>query len=658
MAQLQNDPVGESIRKDKIIIQLGFEEYQYLGDSLRATQLNLRVRSYLRTLASLVMHAKEECYLQRGYSFETEDFFTRDHLRFIEIAIEKLNAETKSVHKKKAYGCVLKKSAEAIRSLYLSNGEDDKALEVSKFETCLNSRWKYIFRAAEVVAQRRRMECSRRPANLPCIEDLQTVRKHLEDKRGLFLRCKKLKSSHYIDIRRIVVCRLMLFNSRRANEVSSMKISEVKNAISNSWLSKDDISDDYFIGYLQGKNPMKPVSVIIPNNLKPLLQFLINDDVRKEASVYKSNKLAFPSTNSNLAVSGYHEFRILCLELNITVASSKVRHFMSTIKEKYFPNTENGELWVEHMGHSKEINKNVYQTPRAAQTVKQVGFILGEIDRALLSKSLPEKGSKDKAQFTDSSISIRNIKEAADTSNIAAAISKGSCEDDSFCSEATEEEHHNRSDACNKETHINSLRSTQNSKENCHSGDDELGLDLSHDSPTSDIFKSNQNYSEIDEESNNPLDFIPQEFKTPVKAEKKSVSQQQFNTPTCSSPQKFEQEQFNTPTCSSPQKFEQEQFNTPTCSSPQKFETPVKDDASLQKQESCITQCRPTPRLKSGRRRVEWHTDDTNMIKKFFRDKRPIKMNLEEFIERYDSKTLTGFTSKNSVTFLRQSSKY
>ena len=125
----------------------------------------------------------------------------------------------------------------------------------------------------------------------------------------------------------------MLFNSRRANEVSSMKISEVKDAISNSWLSKDDISDEYCIGYLQGKNPMKPVSVIIPNNLKPLLQFLINGDVRKEASVYKSNKFAFPNTNSNLAVSGYHEFRILCLELNIIVASSKVRHFMSTIKE-------------------------------------------------------------------------------------------------------------------------------------------------------------------------------------------------------------------------------------------------------------------------------------------------------------------------------------
>ena len=177
LAQLQNDPVGESIRKDQTIIQLGFEEYQYLGDSLRATQLNLRVCSYLRTLASLVMHAKEECYLQKGYSFETGDFFTRDHLRFIEIAIEKLNAETKSVHKKKAYGCVLK-SAEAIRSLYLANGEDDKALEVSKFETCLNSRWKYIFRAAEVVAQRR-MECSRLPANLPCIEDLQTIRKQI-----------------------------------------------------------------------------------------------------------------------------------------------------------------------------------------------------------------------------------------------------------------------------------------------------------------------------------------------------------------------------------------------------------------------------------------------------------------------------------------------
>ena len=181
---------------------------------------------------------------------------------------------------------------------------------------------------------------------------------------------------------------------------------------------------------------------------------------------------------------------------------------------------------------------------------------------ALLSKSLPEKGHKDKAEFTDSSISIGNIKEAADTSNIAAAISKGSCEDDSFCSEATEEEHHNRSDACNNETHINSLRYAQNIEENCHSGDDELGLDLSHDSPTGDIFKSNQNYSEIDEESNNLLDFITQEFRTPVKAKKKSVSQ--------------------------------EQFNTPTYSSPQKFKTPVKDDASLQKQESCITPCRPT----------------------------------------------------------------
>ena len=281
IGQIQSDSIGEAIRKDQLIVRLGYEEFKFLGDTLRPNQLYLRVRSYLRTLASLIINTKEAAYEQRGRTFETEDFFIRDNMTFIEAAIEKLNSATDSVNKKKQYGVTLKKSIAAIRSLYLSHKQDDKALEVGNLEACLRARWKFLFRSSEIAAQRRRMDYSRRPVNLPDVKELEKVRDHMESKLSQYLHCKNISPNQFVEVRRIVVNRLMMFNSRRANEISSMTIKDVNEAISNAWLAKNDISDEYFIGYIQGKNPLKPVSVLIPTELRSLLEYLTNTKIRK-----------------------------------------------------------------------------------------------------------------------------------------------------------------------------------------------------------------------------------------------------------------------------------------------------------------------------------------------------------------------------------------
>ena len=60
-----------------------------------------------------------------------------------------------------------------------------------------------------------------------------------------------------------------------------------------------------------------------------------------------------------------------------------------------------------------------------------------------------------------------------------------------------------------------------------------------------------------------------------------------------------------------------------------------------------------TPRTKSGRRRVAWHTDDTKKVEKFFTNRRLTNVNLETFLRKYSPETLERFNYKRKIVFLR-----
>jgi len=56
------------------------------------------------------------------------------------------------------------------------------------------------------------------------------------------------------------------------------------------------------------------------------------------------------------------------------MTSTKIRHHLSTLRAE--EDNKDADLFYDHMGHSREINKLVYQAPRAKNTLASVGKFL------------------------------------------------------------------------------------------------------------------------------------------------------------------------------------------------------------------------------------------------------------------------------------------
>ena len=76
--------------------------------------------------------------------------------------------------------------------------------------------------------------------------------------------------------------------------------------------------------------------------------------------------------------SGYNDFKDVMGRANLNIKSTDISViYLSTMRAK--ESTGDDHLFLEHLGHSKDINKTVYQAPPARRTIKEVGKFLKEI---------------------------------------------------------------------------------------------------------------------------------------------------------------------------------------------------------------------------------------------------------------------------------------
>ena len=106
----------------------------------------------------------------------------------------------------------------------------------------------------------------------------------------------------------------------------------------------------------------------------------MNSSIRKAAGISTENNFVFTSRRSDQLSSGYHDFKHICQDANVILKSSQLRHFLSTLKAKQHINSGEDKLYYDHMGHSRDINKHVYQAPRAKASLKSVGKFLHSTD--------------------------------------------------------------------------------------------------------------------------------------------------------------------------------------------------------------------------------------------------------------------------------------
>ena len=134
------------------------------------------------------------------------------------------------------------------------------------------------------------------------------------------------------------------------------------------------------IMYQTGKGVNHLVPVIVPDDTVASVHKISDPVLRKDCSVSEANCYLFPSTgNSDSNVSGWHAINSVCDKAGIprsSVTATKVRHLTSTMYVSLDIPESRRSAFYKHMGHSKQVNENIYQAPLAETEIREVGSVL------------------------------------------------------------------------------------------------------------------------------------------------------------------------------------------------------------------------------------------------------------------------------------------
>ena len=125
------------------------------------------------------------------------------------------------------------------------------------------------------------------------------------------------------------------------------------------------------------------VSVLIPVECTRAMAILVDRQCRARAGVRTNNLFVFAYTKDSAdGTMGYNEIMSVCRLIDIPVITATVvRHRSSTAFWAMDDIDETAiDRFMEHMGHSRSIDRNVYAVPPAIQILVTIGPIIDRLD--------------------------------------------------------------------------------------------------------------------------------------------------------------------------------------------------------------------------------------------------------------------------------------
>ncbi|KAJ8046374.1 hypothetical protein HOLleu_05024 [Holothuria leucospilota] len=407
LCKFRHDDVGETCRNDPTIVTIG----KRLWDKGKAkenkkTEVRKSVMSDMRRLASLYKCFKEQSKIHSTFEVEesgtSQDMFRR---RSFNVLIEAIHSYTSNEGKagvksglKLGLYYLLKKASKVIKATHLMEEKDSEASEIDKFISVLELNYNFVFGDAMYQININRQKNLRKPAALPVEDDVHKLRNYTLDAMASMVNDEYAvwDSHRFSKLRNLTVSRLTLFNARRGGEPSRMSLEEWQQASSNAWIDKQKASlisdplekhllNDLKITYQAGKGNNHLVPILFPADCIAAMELLTCKEVRATAGVKAENQYVFACTQtSSNHVSGWHAMNGICDDANVVnksnLTATKNRHRISTIYASFDLPENERTLFFKHMGHSAEINENIYQAPAAVMEVTRVGKQLQHID--------------------------------------------------------------------------------------------------------------------------------------------------------------------------------------------------------------------------------------------------------------------------------------
>lgn len=389
--RFRNDDVGNLCRADKAIVLMGTKLWSKSSKKERKV-----IMSDLRVLGNLILKTRQRT---KNPTFSGEDVIKRSNFNEISQTIIEMSTNTDGTLKaglKLSLGYILKKMIKVLKGEYVMNNEMEKAKEVDLFKDVLDYNWDFLFFSAQVSCEAKRTNL-RKPKDMPLESDVKKLREFiLKEMTHITDDVYAQFDSHlFVRLRNLIVARLTLFNARRGGEPARMLLKDWLDAESNVWVDPqlvENITDPlekkllekYKLAYQSGKGSKRLVPVLIANDTVQPLRRLIKE--RSTVDILDDNPFLFPNTGSSKDhVSGYIAVQTVTkmindLEKPQLLIADKFRHRASTLFALLDVSQSEREVFYRHMGHSENINKNIYQCPLALREITEVGNFFDQID--------------------------------------------------------------------------------------------------------------------------------------------------------------------------------------------------------------------------------------------------------------------------------------
>lgn len=385
------DEISSLAKVDKYILIIGSRLYNSNKcKEEKICEVEKRVRQTMRLLSRLYLKFNESYEMK---SIDSSDMFDQRQLKHLRYAIECLCTTNENDSKnglKVQIQNTLKSCAKFLEAHFLVEGDDEKANMICNFIKVFSLVEEEIFNGAIYQLKQKRNKTTRKPANLPddaLLEDLKTYLNKVTEQNYFIL---EQPDDVFITVRDAVCARLVLYNGRRGGEPARLLIYQWKEALDGTWIRpqarekyKSEIDTGNRITFQEGKGD-RQVCVFFPPYLVQALHFLSSSEVRDKVNVSDKNKYIFPSTQqSQNHVNGWHALKncILKAGLGNKLNGTMNRHRVISIIGAFNLSEEDQNLAYEHFGHSKEVNKNIYQIPQAEKQLETTGRLLALIDQ-------------------------------------------------------------------------------------------------------------------------------------------------------------------------------------------------------------------------------------------------------------------------------------
>ncbi|KAI3372561.1 hypothetical protein L3Q82_023040, partial [Scortum barcoo] len=222
LSQMTYDDVTKTIMDDKVVLQFGELMFNHYGSDVKKHNY---VRQNLRQIARLVLEAQKITPLEK-----LEDFFLPSSFPHVVSAVNVLagyNPENKTYSIPSLaikLGYHLQKACSIVEANAVKCGDENLAESARNFLSLYQKKWNKLISSGALTTLRKTK--LRREKKVPFAQDVKRLNFHLENVHVQAEEKLRESSSaeNYAALSKVILARTILFNRRRAREVSSVQL--------------------------------------------------------------------------------------------------------------------------------------------------------------------------------------------------------------------------------------------------------------------------------------------------------------------------------------------------------------------------------------------------------------------------------------------------